>query len=56
MSDGKENDKKPDSPVPESRSPVLDFIFDIIFPDWPGASERRRELNESIERAKDKPN
>jgi hypothetical protein len=55
MSDERQDDK-PDSQAPESRSPVLDFIFDTILPDRPGASERRRKDRESIERAKDKPN
>ena len=50
------SDEKQDKPEGESLFPVPDFILDIILPDRPGASERRRELHESIERAKDKPN
>jgi hypothetical protein len=50
------SDEKRDEPAPESRFPVLDFIMDIILPDRPGASERRRKDQESIERAKDKLN
>jgi hypothetical protein len=56
MGDERQDDEKPDEPIPESRSPVLDFILDTILPDRPGAAERRRKDRESIERAKDKPN